>query len=75
MNFCEIVTKRIDKPLQKIQEICETVLLQNFFLKVNRKGMYYIWMRLKSRKVELKQRVKVSLENMLACFVTIADTI
>ena len=68
MNFCEIVTKRIDKPLQKIQEICETVLLQNFFLKVNRKGMYYIWMRLKSRKVELKQRVKVSLEKYVGMF-------
>ena len=54
--------------MQKIQEICETVLLQNFFLKVNRKGMYYIWMRLKSRKVELKQRVKVSLEKYVGMF-------
>ena len=30
--------------------------------------MYYIWMRLKSRKVELKQRVKVSLEKYVGMF-------
>ena len=45
-------------PLQKIQEIYETILLQNFFLKVNRKGIDFIWMMLKSRKGELKNELK-----------------
>ena len=47
---------------------CETALLQNFFLKVNRKDVYFNWARLKSRRVELKQRVKVNLENYVGMF-------
>ena len=46
---------------------CETVLLQNFFLTVNSKGIYFIWVRLKSRRAELK-RVKVNLENYFGMF-------
>ena len=40
---------------------------------LNRKVIYFIWVRLKRRKVELKQRVKVQ-ENMVACFNMIVDT-
>ena len=39
-----------------------------FILNVNRKGIYFIWVRLKSRKVELKQQVKVSLEKYFGMF-------
>ena len=35
------------------------------FLKVSRKGAYLIWVRLKSRKAELEQRVKGSLVKCL----------
>ena len=45
--------------MQKISEICEASLLQFFFLNVNRKGIYVTWVRLKSKKAELKQRVEV----------------
>ena len=34
---------------------------KNVFLKVDRKGIYFIWVRLKSRKAKLIQQVKVSL--------------
>ena len=40
---------------KKIPETCKNVLLQNCFLNVNRKGIYVIWVRLKVRKLELKQ--------------------
>ena len=47
--------------LCKSPEIYETALFsKSFFLNVNRKGIYFICVRLKSRKAELKQRVKVS---------------
>ena len=59
-----------------MQKIKKTVILKNFFLKVNRKGIYFIWVRLKIRKAELKQQVRVSLgKYMLACFAMIVDTI
>ena len=54
--------------LCKKSKNCEIVLLQNFFLKVNRKGIYFIWLRLKCRKEELKQQVKVSLKNYVVIF-------
>ena len=41
---------------------------KNFLLNVNRKGIYFIWVRLKSRKAELKQRVKVNLANYVGMF-------
>ena len=41
---------------------------KNFLLNVNRKGVYFIWVRLKSRKAELKQRVKVNLANYVGMF-------
>ena len=34
---------------------------KNFLLNIHRKGIYLIWLRLYSRKFELKQQVKVSL--------------
>ena len=51
-----------------MQIIQETIFLQNFILKVNRKGIYFIWMRLKSRKAELKMPVKVSLGKYVGMF-------
>ena len=63
--------------MQKTQEIWETVLLQNLFRKVNGKGIYFIWMKLKSRKTESKKKkkkkkrvkgVKVSLEKYVGMF-------
>ena len=39
---------------------------KNFLLNVQRKGIYVIWVRLKSKKAELEQ-VKVY-RNMLGCF-------
>ena len=46
-----------------------------YILNVNRKGIYFIWVTLKSREVELKQQVKVSLEKYFVCFVMIVATI
>ena len=46
---------------KKFQEFIKLPSHKNFFLNVNRKGIYFIWMRLKSRRAELKQRVKVRL--------------
>ena len=40
----------------------------NFFLNINKKGIYFIWARLKSRKAELKQRVKVNLAKYVGIF-------
>ena len=54
--------------MQIIQEISETIFLWSFFLKANRKGIYFIWMRLKSRKAELKKPVKVSLGKYVGMF-------
>ena len=39
-----------------------------FFPKVNRKGIYFICMKLKSRTAKLKQQVKVSLEKYVGMF-------
>ena len=39
-----------------------------FFPKVNRKGIYFICMKLKSRTPKLKQQVKVSLEKYVGMF-------
>ena len=58
-----------------MQKIPESILLQNLFLNVNRKRIYFIWMILKSRKAQLKQRDKVSLAKLLTCFVMIVATI
>ena len=52
---------------KKVPEIRETVLLQ-FFPNVNRIGISLIWMWLKSRKVEFKQRVKASLTKGVVMF-------
>ena len=52
-----------------------TYFLQNFFLNINRIGIYLIWVKIKSRKAELKQRDKVSLTKTLACFVMIVDAL
>ena len=70
LSICYFLKLGNNKPLQKTQEIWETVLLQNFFLKVNGKGIYFIWMKLKSRKTESKKkkRVKVSLEKYVGMF-------
>ena len=54
--------------MQKIQEICETVLLQNSFLKGNRESIYFICMMLKSRKAKLKKQVKVNLGKYVRMF-------
>ena len=35
---------------------------------VNREGIYFIWLRLKNRKAELKQQVKVSLAKYVGMF-------
>ena len=51
-----------------MQEICETAILQNFFLKVTRKGIYFILVKLKSRIAELKQQVKVTLQKYVGMF-------
>ena len=51
----------------------ETALLPRF-LPVNRKGIYFKWVRLKSGKTELKPSVQVRLPNMLACFAMIVAT-
>ena len=55
INLREIVTKSICEfpymPLPKIPEICEAALLhKKFFLNVNSKGIYFIWVRLKGGK-------------------------
>ena len=55
-DFSEIVTKSIckfsklanNKPLQKIPEICQLPSYKNFFLTVNRKGIFFIWVKLES---------------------------
>ena len=47
--------------LNKITQLCKTfrklvkLPYKNFFLNINRKGIYFIWVRFKSRKAELKQ--------------------
>ena len=40
----------------------------NLFLHVRRKGTHYIWVRLESRKAELKQQVKLSLAKYFGLF-------
>ena len=40
----------------------------NLFMKVNRKDIYFIWVKLKNRKAELIQRVKVSLAKHVDIF-------
>ena len=44
----------------KIPKIYETVLLQNSIPNVNKKGIYFIRMRLKNRKAALKKLVIVA---------------
>ena len=41
---------------------------KSFLLSVCRKGIYFIWVRLKSRKIELEQLVKVSLVKYVGMF-------
>ena len=41
---------------------------KNFFTKVKTKDIYFIWVRLKSRKAELKQQVKTSLAKYVTMF-------
>ena len=41
---------------------------KSFNLNVYREGIYLIWVRLKSRKAELKHRVKVSLAKYVGMF-------
>ena len=55
------------------KKFAKLVSYKTFFLNVNRRGIYFIWMRLKRRKAKLKQRVKVSFLKALACFTMILD--
>ena len=41
---------------------------KNFYLAINRKRIYFIWVSLKSRKAELKQLVKVNLGKYAGLF-------
>ena len=41
---------------------------KNFYLDVNRKGIYFIWVRLKNRKAELEKLVKVNLAKHAGMF-------
>ena len=56
-NFCKKFQKFVKLPCNK-----------NFFLDVNRKGTYFIWVWSKTKRVELKQRVKVSLAKYTGMF-------
>ena len=50
--------------ISELMNLCKNLwncpFTKSFFLNVNRKDIYFICVRLKSRKAELKQRVKVS---------------
>ena len=66
LNFLEIVTKIIYEFLKFLQKLFS---YKNVFMKVNRKDIYFIWVKLKNRKVELvHQRVKVSLAKYVDVF-------
>ena len=57
MNLCK-----------KSQKFVKLLSYKNFFLNVNRRGTFLIWVRLKSRKAELKQWVKVNLAKYVCTF-------
>ena len=57
MNLCK-----------KSQKFVKLLSYKNFFLNVNRRGTFLIWVRLKSRKAELKQWVKVNLAKYVCAF-------
>ena len=76
-NFREIVTKSILGILKineqinlckKFQKFVKLLSHKNFFLNVNKKGICFIWARLKSQKAELKQRIYVSWAKYLDMF-------
>ena len=48
---------------------------KNFFLNVDRKGIYFIWVMLKSRKAELKQVKSKFSKVSLTCFAMIVAII
>ena len=71
LNFLEIVTKIIYQFL-KFLKFVKLPSYRNVFMKVNRKDIYFIWMKLKNRKVELvHQRVKVSLAKYVHVIATV----
>ena len=47
------------------QKLVKLPSYQKFFLQINRKGIYFKWVRLKSGKAEFKQSVQVRLPNIL----------
>ena len=57
MNLCK-----------KSQKFVKLLSYKNFFLNVNRRGTFLIWVRLKIRKAELKQWVKVNLAKYVCTF-------
>ena len=74
LNFLKIVTKIICEFL-KFLKFVKLPSYRNVIMKVNRKYIYFIWVKLKNRKAELvHQGVKVQ-QNMLMCFVMIAATL
>lgn len=65
---------KISETLEKIIEICETVLVQTSLPNVDRKGICFIWLKLKSREAELKKQVTVSLAKYMLMFRHIKTT-
>ena len=68
LNFLEIVTKIIYEFL-KFLKFVKLPSYKNVFMKVNRKDIYFIWVKFRNRTAEIvNQRVKVSLAKYLDVF-------
>ena len=68
LNFLKIVTKIICEFL-KFLKFVKLPSYRNVIMKVNRKYIYFIWVKLKNRKAELvHQRVKVTLAKYVDVF-------